>query len=107
MHSLPYGRLFSVNAACRFDALQWFDLLCEIAGLLFLFCMRLLDMLLCAFCVWTDAFVSLYVSEFFLLLAEFRPCEGDQPLPKPQEGCTRAGPQRFLASGAGLWVLFT
>ena len=38
-------------------------------------------------------------ANFSLLLAEFRSCGSDQPLPKPQEGCPRAGPQRFL-----VWV---
>ena len=33
-------------------------------GLLFLFCMRLLNLQLCAFCVWTYGFASLYVSKF-------------------------------------------
>ena len=34
-------------------------------GLLFLFCMRLFELRLCAFCVVADSFSSLYVSEFF------------------------------------------
>ena len=33
-------------------------------GLLFLFCMRLFYLRLCAFRVWTDSFSSLYVNEF-------------------------------------------
>ena len=45
-------------------------------GLLFLFCMRLLDMLLCAFRVWTDAFSSLYVSEFLIAACGVSPLRG-------------------------------
>ena len=56
--------VFGQYAACRIDALQWFGLLCGIAVLLFLFCMRLFGLLVCAFRVWTDDFDFLYVSEF-------------------------------------------
>ena len=84
MHSLPYGRLFSVNAACRFDALQLFGLLCGIAGLLFLFCMRLLDLLLCAFRVGIDAFSFLYVGEFLIAACGVSPLRGRPALAKAQ-----------------------
>ena len=39
-------------------------------------------------------------ANFSLRLAEFRPCEGDQPLPKPK-GWTPT----LFSLGAGLWVL--
>ena len=66
MHSLPTVGVFGQCAACRFDALCFFGLRCGIAVLLFLFYMRLFYLRLCAFCVVTVDFVSLYVSEFLI-----------------------------------------
>ena len=51
-------------------------------GLLFLFCMRLLDMLLCAFRVWTDAFAFLYVDEFLIAACGVSPLRGRPALAK-------------------------
>ena len=51
-------------------------------GLLFLFCMRLLDLQLCAFRVWNDAFSSLYVGEFFSAACGVSPLRGRPALSK-------------------------
>ena len=45
-------------------------------SLLFLFCMRLFDLRLCAFCVWADGFASLYVSEFLTFACGVSPLRG-------------------------------
>ena len=74
-------------------------------GLLFLFCMRLLDLQLCAFCVWTYGFAFLYVSEFLTAACGVSPLRGR---PKDSALWNPAALERlanFLVSGAGLWVL--
>ena len=76
-------------------------------------CMRLFGLrlcavhLLCAFRAVTDAFVSLYVSEFLTSACGVSPLRGrlkDSALKNPAALERLAN---FLASGAGLWVLFT
>ena len=76
MHSLPTVGVFGQYAACRFEALSFFGLRCGIAVLLFLFCMRLFYLRLCAFCVVTVGFVSLYVSEFLIAACGVSPLRG-------------------------------
>ena len=66
-----------------------------------------LDLLLCAFCVVTDSFVSLYVSEFLIAACGVSPLRGR---PKDSALWNPAALKRlanFLVSGAGLSVLFT
>ena len=63
--------------------------------------------LLCAFCVVTDAFSSLYVSEFLIAACGVSPLRGrlkDSALKNPAALKRLAN---FLVSGAGLWLLFT
>ena len=98
MHSLPYGRLFSVNAACRIDALQWFGLLCGIVGLLFLFCMRLFgfaalceSFAMCVLCCDCWLCFSLCQRIFNCGLRSFALARATSPCQSP-----RAGPQRFF-----------
>ena len=80
-----------------------FGLLCRIAGLLFLFLHA--AFFICGFVRSVFGLMVLFLfmsANFSLLLAEFRPCEGDQPLPKPK-GWTPT----LFSLGAGLGVLFT
>ena len=100
--------VFGQYAACRFDTLRWFGLLCRIAFLLFLFCMRLFYLRLCAVfcfffvCVWTYGFVSLYVSEFLTAACGVSPLRGRPALSKAQG----LDPNAFYF-GCGSMVLFT
>ena len=114
MHSLPYGRLFSVNAACRIDALWFFGLMCGTVVLLIVLsacgfwdCCFVLCICFCLFRVVTVGFASLYVSEFLTSACGISPLRGrlkDSALKNPAALEMLAN---FLASGAGLWVLFT
>ena len=72
----PVGDVIGQYAACRFDALWFFGLICGTTVLLFLFCMRLFYLRLCAFRVGIGAFISLYVSEFFFAACGVSPLRG-------------------------------
>ena len=84
--------MLSVNTPHAIDGLHCFGLLCRIAGLLFLFCMRLFWFaalyVLC--CDWRF-FFSLCERIFDFCLRSFAPAGATSPFQSQ-----RAGPQRFL-----------
>ncbi len=93
--------VFGQYAACRFDTLRWFGLLCRIAFLLFLFCMRLFYLRLCAvfcffLCLCLDLWLCFALCQriFDCGLRNFALARATSPCQSP-----RAGPQRFL-----VWV---
>ena len=106
--------MLSVKAACRIDALWFFGLMCGTAVLLIVLsacgfwdCCFVRYIYFCLLCVVTDGFVSLYVSEFLIVACGVSPLRGR---PKDSALWNPAALKRlanFLASGAGLSVLFT
>ena len=87
----PFGDVIGQYAACRIDALWFFGLMCGDSGsavsflhAAFFICGFVRCILLCAFRVVTDAFASLYVSEFFFAACGVSPLRGRPALAKAQ-----------------------
>ena len=72
-------------------------------GLLFLFCMRLWNLRLCAFCVMTDAFAFLYVDEFLFAACGVSPMRGRPAIAQAPRGLPKGWTPTLFSLGAGLW----
>ena len=79
----PVGDVLGQYAACRIEGLWFFGLMCGIAVLLIvLSACGFLNLRLCAFCVVTDNFSFLYVSEFLTAACGVSPLRGRPALSK-------------------------
>ena len=71
----------------------------------FFFCMRLFCLLLCAFRVWTGAFVSLYVSEFSIAACGVSLLRERPAISQAPRGLPKGWTPTLFSLGAGLLVL--
>ena len=106
MHSLPTVGVFGQNAACRIEGLRFFLLQCRIAVLLFFSACGFFYLRLCAFCVVTVGFVSLYVSEFFFAACGVSLLRERPAISQAPRGLPKGWTPTLFSFGAGLLVLF-
>ncbi len=105
-------RCYRSIAACRFDALCFFGLMCGTAVLLivlsacgFYICGFVRCFWFCFICVWTDSFVSLYVSEFLTAACGVSLLRERPALAQAPRGLPKGLTPTLFSLGAGLLVL--
>ena len=106
----PCGDVIGQYAACRFESLWFFGLMCGDSGstvsflhAAFLIYSFVRCILLCAFCVVTDAFSSLYVDEFLIAACGVSPLRGRPAIAQAPRGLPKGWTPTLFSLAAGLW----